>query len=113
MVLDTGVKVVEIVILGYNNRSLQCETLKTWNFLRQSNKGCLLTCAWLILNNFPKVFHCCCYSLSRPEFSRFLDLRGNLGIVQEKLTRKTCFSREKKRLAPRIYQAKFCLAMFL
>ena len=29
-------------------------------------------------------------------FSRFLDLRGNLEIVKEKPTRKTCFSREKK-----------------
>ena len=38
----------------------------------------------------------------RLAFSRFLDLRGNLGIVKEKPTRKTCFSREKKRLAPRI-----------
>ena len=37
-------------------------------------------------------------------FSRFLDLRGNLGIVKEKPTRKTCFSREKKRLAPRTKQ---------
>ena len=46
-------------------------------------------------------------------FSRFLDLRRNLGIVKEKPTRKTCFSREKKCLAPRIYQAKFCLAAFL
>ena len=33
----------------------------------------------------------------------FLDLRGNLGTVKEKPTRKTCFSREKKRLATRIY----------
>ena len=46
-------------------------------------------------------------------FSRFLGLRGNLGIVKEKSTRKTCFYREKKCLAPRIYQAKFCLAVFL
>ena len=46
-------------------------------------------------------------------FSRFLDLWGNLGIVKEKPTRKTCFSREKKRLAPCIYQAKFCRAAFL
>ena len=45
-------------------------------------------------------------------FSRFLELRGNLGIVKEKPTRKTCFSREKKRLAPRIYHAIFCLASF-
>ena len=43
----------------------------------------------------------------RLEFSRFLDLRGNLGNVEEKPTRKTCSSREKKRLAPRIYLAKF------
>ena len=41
-------------------------------------------------------------------FSRFFDLRGNLGIVKEKPTRKTCFSHEKKRLTPRIYLAKFC-----
>ena len=46
-------------------------------------------------------------------FRRFLDLRGNLRIVKEKATGKTWFSREKKRLAPRIYQAKFCLAAFL
>ena len=39
-------------------------------------------------------------------FSRFLDLRGNPGIVKEKPTRKTCLSREKKRPATRIYQAK-------
>ena len=50
---------------------------------------------------------------SRLVFSRFLDLRVNLGSVKEKLTRKTYFPREKKRLAPRIYQAKFCLAAFL
>ena len=37
----------------------------------------------------------------------------NFGIVKEKPTRKTCFSREKKCLAPCIYQAKFCLALFL
>ena len=35
------------------------------------------------------------------------------GMLKEKPTRKTCFSREKKRLAPRICQAKFCLAAFL
>ena len=46
-------------------------------------------------------------------FSQFLDLRGNLGIFKEKSARKTCFSREKKRLAPRIHQAKFSLAVFL
>ena len=46
-------------------------------------------------------------------FSRFLDLGGNLGIVKEKPTRKTCFSREKKRIASPIYQAKFCMAAFL
>ena len=53
------------------------------------------------------------WSNGRLVFSRFLDLRENLGIVKEKPTRKTCFSREKKCLAPRIYQAKFCLAAFL
>ena len=49
----------------------------------------------------------------RTVFSRFLDLDRNLGIVKEKPTRKTCFSRKKKRPAPRIYQAKFCLVVFL
>ena len=53
--------------------------------------------------------------LIRLVFSRFLDLRGNLGNVKEKPTRKTCFSREKKRLAPRTstHLAKFCWAAFL
>ena len=46
-------------------------------------------------------------------FSRFFDIRRNLGNVNKKPTRKTCFSREKKRLALRIYQAKFGLAAFL
>ena len=45
-------------------------------------------------------------------FSRFLDFPGNLGIGKEKLIRKTCFSCEKKHLARRICQAKFCLAAF-
>ena len=45
-------------------------------------------------------------------FSQCLNLRGNLGIVKEKPTRKTCFSREKECLAPRAYQAKFYLAAF-
>ena len=45
-------------------------------------------------------------------FSQCLNLRGNLGIVKEKPTRKTCFSREKECLAPRVYQAKFYLAAF-
>ena len=49
---------------------------------------------------------------SRLVFSRFLDLHGNFGIVKEKPTRKTCFSCEKKCLAPRIYRAKFCLGCF-
>ena len=45
--------------------------------------------------------------------TRYLNLFGNLGIVKEKPTRKTSFSREKKRLATRIYPAKFCMAAFL
>ena len=48
------------------------------------------------------------YQKIRLVFSRFLDLCGNLGNVIEKPTRKTCFSREKKRLTQRIYLAKFC-----
>ena len=52
---------------------------------------------------------CFFHSIPRLVFSRFLDLRRNLGNFK----RKTCFSREKKRLAPRIYLAKFCLVVFL
>ena len=44
----------------------------------------------------------------RLRFSRFLNLSGNLGNAKEKATQKTCFSCEKKHLAPRIYLAKFC-----
>ena len=54
----------------------------------------------LKLSTFP------CYL--RLEFSQFLDLRRNFGDVKENPIRKTCFSREKKRLAPRIYLVKFC-----
>ena len=53
------------------------------------------------------------YSHCRLVFSRFLDLLRNPGIIKKKPTRKTCFSREKICLAPRIHQAKFCLAAFL
>ena len=48
------------------------------------------------------------WGLDRLVFSRFFYIRGNLGNVKEKPTRKTCFSREIKRLALRIYLAKFC-----
>ena len=41
-------------------------------------------------------------------FSWFFDIHGNLGNAKEKPTRKTCFSHEMKRLALRIYLAKFC-----
>ena len=41
-------------------------------------------------------------------FSRFFDIRGNLGNVKDKPTRKTCFSPEMKRQALRMYLAKFC-----
>ena len=54
--------------------------------------------------------------LTRLVFSWFFDIRGNLDNVQEKPTRKTYFSREKKRMALRIYFAKFCFdvnAVFL
>ena len=50
---------------------------------------------------------------TRLVFSRFFYIRGNLGNAKEKPTRKTCFSREMKRLALRIYLAKFCQAAFL
>ena len=79
----------------------------------------LFTVAWVIFGGVLKNILCCSNIywlgsiLIRLAFSRFLDLHGNLGIVKQKATRKTCFSREKKRIAPRIYQAKFCLAAFL
>ena len=44
---------------------------------------------------------------SRLVFSRFFDIRGNLGNAKEKPTRKTCLSREMKHLALCIYLAKF------
>ena len=49
----------------------------------------------------------------RLAFSRISDLRRNFEIAKEKPTRKACFSHEKKHLAPRIHQVKFCLASFL
>ena len=51
------------------------------------------------------------YDPVRLVFSRFFDIRGNLGNVKEKPTRKTCFSREMKRLALSIYLAKFCISL--
>ena len=48
--------------------------------------------------------------ITRPVFSRFLDIRGN---IKKKLTRKTYFSREMKNLSLRIYLAKFCQTSFL
>ena len=48
------------------------------------------------------------YDPVRLVFSRFFDIRGNLGNVKEKPTRKTFFSCEMKRQALRIYLAKFC-----
>ena len=87
--------------------------LQSPNFMQKSQKSlepflrklrCQPTNQPIITNNTDFI---------RLVYSRFLDLRGNLWIGEEKQTRKTCFSREKKRLAPRIYQAKFCLAAFL
>ena len=46
--------------------------------------------------------------LVRLIFSRFFDIHRNLGNVKDKPNRKTCFSREMKRLAWRIYLTKFC-----
>ena len=54
-----------------------------------------------------------CILICRLGFGQFLDLRGNLGNLKKKLTRKTYFSREKKRLASHIYLVKFCQAAFL
>ena len=50
---------------------------------------------------------------TRLVFSRFFDIRGDLGNVKEKPTRKTCFSREMKHLALRIYLAKFARRHFV
>ena len=50
--------------------------------------------------------------ITRLVFSRFFDIRENLGHIKEKPTRKTCFSREMKRLDLRIYLAKFYWAAF-
>ena len=66
-----------------------------------------------ILKNICKQLILFIQMICRLVFSRFMELRGNLGIVKEKPTGKTFFSREKKRLAPRIYQTRFCLAAFL
>ena len=62
------------------------------------------TCNFYFNNN---IFAKSSYNNIRLVFSRFLDLHRNLEIVKEKATRKTCFSREEKRLPPRIYQANF------
>ena len=56
-------------------------------------------CFWLLdITSLAKIKNKMLRSETRLVFSRFLDLHGNLGIVKEKPTRKTCFS-----LAPRIY----------
>ena len=52
------------------------------------------------------------HSTGRLVFSRFLDLRRNLGNAKEKTTTKTCSSCEKNRQAPSIYQVKFCVEAF-
>ena len=46
-------------------------------------------------------------NLARLVFSQFFSIHGNLRNLKEKPTRKTCFSREMKRLALRIYLSKF------
>ena len=48
------------------------------------------------------------YNWYRLVFSRFFDIRRSLENAKEKRTRKTCFSREMKCMALRIYLAKFC-----
>ena len=77
-------------------------TILVWYYLSSRPE---VFCEKAVLRNFPK--------LTRLVFSWFLGLLGNFHIVKENPTRKTCFSHEKKRLAPRIYRAKFCLAAFL
>ena len=51
-------------------------------------------------------------NINSVKLSRFLDLRGNLAIVNAKPTRKAFSPVKKKYLAPRIYQAKLCLSVF-
>ena len=46
--------------------------------------------------------------MSRSVFSGTFEIRENLENIKEKQTRKNCFSSEMKRLALRIYLAKFC-----
>ena len=77
----------------------------------------IISCKGLVLNLFyifPSTWitnseNYLLHSLFRLVFSRFfVYFRGNFGDVKEKPTRKTCFSRDKKRLTPSIYLAKFC-----
>ena len=58
--------------------------------------------------NFLEIFRTAFQWKTRPVFSQFFNLRGSLENVKEKATRKTFFSREMKRLAPRIHLKKFC-----
>ena len=53
------------------------------------------------------------YATHRLVFNRLLDFQGNFENGKEKAARKTCFFWEKKHLAPRICQAKFCPAVIL
>ena len=61
----------------------------------------------LISPKHSKTVDCLISLASRLVFSRFFYLRGNLGNVKEKPTRKTCLSLEKKRLIPHIWIAEF------
>ena len=47
-------------------------------------------------------------NLARLVFNRFFSIHENFRNAKEKPTRKTCFFREMKRLALRIYLSKFC-----
>ena len=92
----------------YNQDIWQNHTLKFYTMY-----PCVAAIHHPFVCKYKQLFHKQSQNNSRLVFSRFFDNRGNLGNDKEKPTRKTCFSREKKRLTPRIYQAKFCLAAFL
>ena len=99
---------------NYHHHNLYASQGLGYKFMMRSSKYIgfnqfdLLPCPYSRSNYFRNIltlFNGTIFSLSeksfRLVFSRFLDLPGNLGTVKEKPTRKTCFSREKKRLAPR------------
>ena len=83
---------------AYETGSQCCQWITKYRFelpKQQFWDSVSLRYGWEITN--PPTF-CPCGSKfdiqHRLVFCQFLDLRGNIGIVKEKMTRKTCFSRE-------------------